>query len=160
MRYCTRKNLHVDRCACAWLIRRFVDKDAEFVFVDGHVPAPDAIPFDIHGVEWGHHGNKCSFETIVDLRRLDDPALRQLGRMIHGADITADADETLESPGLDLLFRGLGLVSGGDHQMIENGCLVMDALYAAVREPPGLGADAPPLCPNRTSQHATKGDVP
>jgi hypothetical protein len=135
MRYCTRQNVHVDRCASAWLIRRFLDPEAEFVFVEGQTPVPDAVPFDMHGVEWGHHGNECTFETILKLHDLHDPALVEIGRIIHGADITADADETLESPGVDLLFRGLRLISKDDGQAIERGYLVMDALYAALKQP-------------------------
>lgn len=133
MRYCTRQNVHVDRCASAWLIRRFVDPEAEFVFVEGPTPAPDTIPFDMHGVEWGHHEGRCSFETILLLNGLNDPVLHEIGRIIHGADITADADETLESPGIDLLFRGMRLVSASDQEAIERGYVVMDALYAALK---------------------------
>jgi hypothetical protein len=135
MRYSTRQNVHVDRCSTAWLIKRFIDRDAEFVFVDGPDPAPDTIPFDMHGVEWGHHGSACSFETVALLHGLDtDPAIAQIARIIHGADITADADETLESPGIDLLFRGLRLISESDQEAIERGCVIMDALYAALSQ--------------------------
>src|SRR5262245_57363064 len=134
MKYCTRKDVHVDRCASAWLIKRFIDRDAQFIFVDGQVPAPDAIPFDMHGVDWGHHGGKCSFEVIAEHNRIDDPAVVQIGRIIHGADITADADETLESAGIDLLFKGIRLISGSDQDAIERGYIVMDALYAALRD--------------------------
>jgi hypothetical protein len=137
MRYCTRKNVHVDRCASAWLIKRFIDPDAEFLFMDGQTPAAGAIPFDMHGVEWGHHGNRCTFETIALIHRIDDPVVGAIGKIIHGADITADADETLESPGIDLLFRGLRLVSATDDEAIERGCLVMDALYAAIKQSGG-----------------------
>jgi hypothetical protein len=134
MRYCTRKNVHVDRCATAWLIKRFIDSDAEFVFVDGPLPAPGTIPFDMHGVEWGHHRGLCTFEVIVEEKEIGDPAVVQIGKIIHGADITADADETLESPGIDLLFRGLRLISGDDREALERGYIVMDALYEALRE--------------------------
>jgi hypothetical protein len=133
MRYCTRKNVHVDRCASAWLIRRFIDPGAEFVFVEENAPAADAIPFDMYGAAWGHRGGKCTFETICDLHQLKDPALLQIGRIVHGADITSDADETLESPGMDLLFQGLRLVSRSDEETIERGHLVLDALYAAIK---------------------------
>ncbi|MCA1596376.1 MAG: chromate resistance protein [Chloroflexi bacterium] len=136
MRYCTRKNVHVDRCASAWLIKRFIDPDAEFVFVDGQIPAPDSIPFDMYGVEWGHHRGQCTFNVIAEIHHLDDPVLHQLGRIIHGADITADADETLESAGIDLLFRGLRLICDDDSQAIERGYLVVDALYAALGSVP------------------------
>ena len=133
MRYCTRRYVHVDRCSSAWLIKRFLDPDAEFVFVTGPIPLPDTIPFDMHGVEWGHAEDRCTFETIASLHKIEDPVIRQIGRVIHGADITADADETLESPGIDLLFRGLRLVSDSDAEALERGYLVMDALYAAIR---------------------------
>jgi hypothetical protein len=136
MRYCTRENVHVDRNASAWLIRRFLDCDAVFVFVEGEKPAPDAIPFDMYGVEWGHHGNKCTFETILAVHNLTDPVLDRIGRIIHGADITADADETLESPGIDLLFRGLRLIAESDAQALDRGAVVMDALYAALEAGP------------------------
>lgn len=138
MRYCTRANVHVDRNASAWLIKRFLDSEAEFVFVEGELPATGAIPFDMYGVDWGHHDNRCTFETILALHGMVDPILAQLGLIIHGADITADADETLESPGIDLLFRGLRLVSESDDEAIERGYVVMDALYAALKD----GTDA------------------
>ena len=132
MLYCTRANIHVDRVASAWLILRFIDRDAQFLFLDGQEPPAEAIPFDMHGVKWGHHQNRCSFETILLLHALGDPVLDQIGRIIHGADIVADADETLESPGIDMVFRGLRMVSDSDQQTLERGCLVMDALYAAL----------------------------
>lgn len=134
MRYCTRKNVHVDRCASAWLIKRFIDPDAEFVFVEGQVPEPGTIPFDMHGVEWGHHHGQCTFNIILEIHHLDDPALHQLGRIIQGADITADPDEALESAGIDLLFRGMRLISEDDAQAIERGYLVTEALYAALKD--------------------------
>ena len=132
MRYCTRKEVHVDRCASAWLIKRFLDAEAEFVFVDSQIPAPGTTPFDMHGAEWGHHDDHCTFETIAALHHLTDPIIHQIGKIIHGADILADADETLESAGIDLLFTGLRLVSDSDQQTIERGYVVMDALYAAL----------------------------
>ena len=132
MRYCTRKDVHVDRCASAWLIKRFIDPDAEFIFVDGQTPAPDSRSFDMHGVEWGHHDGKCTFEVVAEVNGLADPAIRQIGHIIHGADITADSDETLESPGIDLLFKGVRLAAASDYEALETGYLIMDALYAAI----------------------------
>ena len=132
MLYCTREDVHIDRCASAWLIKRFIDVDAEFVFTADETPVMHAIPFDMHGVAWGHHDNRCTFEVVADLHRIDDPVVRQIARIIHGADITADADETLESAGLDLLFRGLRLVSATDDETLERGYVIMDALYAAI----------------------------
>lgn len=134
MLYCTRAGVHVDRCASAWLIRRFLDPAAEFAFVTDGRPAHGAIPFDMPGVAWGHHHGRCTFETLLALHGLSDPVLLEIGRIIHGADITSDADETLESAGIDLLFRGLRLISETDAETFQRGMLVMDALYAAVRE--------------------------
>ena len=135
MTYATRENVHVDRCASAWLIRRFIDPKADFIFVmDGQVPA-GATPFDMPNVDWGHHGNKCTFEVLLEKHNLlKDDALRQIGEIIHGADIVADYDSTLESPGIDLAFRGLRLISRSDDEAIEHGCLLMDALYKAIQE--------------------------
>src|SRR5437763_14791409 len=108
MTYATRKNVHVDRCASAWLIKRFIDKDAKFIFVDDEPVPAGATPFDMPNVEWGHHGDKCTFEVLLQTHELTaDMALRQIGEIIHGADIVADFDATLESPGIDLIFRGL-----------------------------------------------------
>lgn len=132
MTYATRKNVHVDRCACAWLIRRFIDPDARFLFVDDETAPAGSIAFDMTGAEWGHHGEKCTFEVLLDLHKLGDPVLVQIGEIIHGADIVADFDATLESPGIDLAFRGLRLVSRSDDEAIERGVILMDALYAAI----------------------------
>jgi hypothetical protein len=145
MRYCTRKNVHVDRCASAWLIQRFIDPNAEFVFADGQIPIEDTIPFDMHGVAWGHQRQPdgrecCTFETILNLHNLgqEEATLTQIARIIHGADITADADETLESAGIDLLFRGLRLTSTSDQETMERGYILMDALYAGIKAEPNL----------------------
>lgn len=133
MLYCTRRNVHVDRCASAWLIVRFIDAEATFVFVDEEHISDNAIPFDMLGVAWGHQGNRCSFEVIAELHGLDDPVVAQIARIVHGADITADADETLESAGVDLIFRGLRLVSSSDDETFERGFVVLDAMYAALK---------------------------
>jgi len=133
MRYCTRTNLHADRCGSAWLIKRFIDCEAEFTFVDGHTPLPETVPFDMHGVEWGHHGNKCTFETIVELNGITDPIVKQLAAIIHGADIASDSDETLESPGVQLMFNGMRLISKDDAEALERGYMLMDALYEGLK---------------------------
>src|SRR6266478_7706703 len=95
MKWVTRKNANVDRIACPWLIRRFIDKDAEFLFV----PAEDvsavadregAIPYDVKGVELGHVDGRCSFESIIVKYQLMDPALERLARIVHGADVLED----------------------------------------------------------------------
>ncbi len=133
MKYYTRRRPQVDRCASAWLITRFVDPSAEFAFVEEGERLPGAIPFDMSGVELGHHRGRCTFEAILAKHKLADPVLAELGRMIRSADLL-DADETLEGPGLDLLFRGLGHLSRDDQEVIRLAEPILDALYAAIHE--------------------------
>ena len=115
MRWATRAHCHVDRAACAWLIRRFVDADAEFVFVEDseHVPA-DATPFDMRGVDLSHHRGDCSFETFLRRYELDDPVLWDIARIVHEADLQDDRYDAPEAPGLDVLVRGLSLTLADD----------------------------------------------
>ena len=96
MRWATRPNCHIDRVACAWLIRRFIDAEAEFVFVDDPLDVPaDATPFDMRGVELGHHDGDCSFETILRRYELVDPVLWELAKIVHEADLD---DERYDAP--------------------------------------------------------------
>lgn len=133
MRYYTRRRPQVDRCASAWLLKRFVDQEAEFVFVHEGDRLPGAIPFDMSGARLGHHRGRCTFEAILAKDKLKDPALAEMGRIIRSADLL-DADETLEGPGLDLLFRGLLHASADDHKVLALAEHVLDALYAALKE--------------------------
>jgi hypothetical protein len=107
--WATRRGCHVDRTACAWLIRRFVDSEAEFVFVDDpdEVP-PEATAFDMRGAALSHHDGDCSFETIVKRYELDDPALAMLAALVHEADLADERYDVPEAPGLDLAIRALG----------------------------------------------------
>jgi hypothetical protein len=131
MIWATRRHVHIDRTACAWLIRRFVDRDARFVFVDDpdEVPA-GSTPFDMRGVELGHHDGRCSFESILVRYDLDDPALERIGRVVHEADIGDERYDAPEAPGLDALLRGLALRAADDDEMIEMTQPLFDALYA------------------------------
>lgn len=133
MRYCTRRRPQVDRCSSAWLLKRFVDPEAEFVFVEEGDRVPGAIPFDMSGVELGHHRGRCTFEAILAKHTLKDQALQELGRIIRSADLL-DAEETLEGPGLDLLFRGLLHLTRDDHKVLALAEPILDALYAALQE--------------------------
>jgi hypothetical protein len=130
MIWATRRHVHIDRTACAWLIRRFIDPDAQFVFVDDpdEVPA-DATAFDMRGVELGHRGGRCSFETIVARYELDDPALDRIGQVVHEADIGDERYDAPEAPGVDALLRGLALRAADDDQMIEITLPLYEALY-------------------------------
>ena len=127
----------MDRVACPWLIRRFVDPAAEFLYVPPDQVAAvasrgGAIPYDVPGVELGHRGAECSFDAIIRKYALDDPALLQLARIVRGAD-TAAKDLIPESPGLEAVAEGFRLVYGDDHELLERELPVYDALYAYCR---------------------------
>jgi len=141
MKWITREHVKVDRVACPWLIRNFVDPDAEFLFVAAGVVLDEArrigaIPHGVPGVELGHHDGRCSFEAILAQRGLtEEPALALLGRIVNGA----DADNSLcgqpEGPGLQAIaegFRHLGLEN--DHAINAAEWIVCDALYAYCRQ--------------------------
>jgi hypothetical protein len=127
--WATRRGCHVDRTACAWLIRRFVDPEAEFVFVDDpdEVP-PEATAFDMRGAALSHHDGDCSFETIVKRYELDDPALAMLAALVHEADLADERYDLPEAPGLDLAIRALG-AGRSDGELLGITDSVFDAIY-------------------------------
>jgi hypothetical protein len=131
----------VDRAACAWLIRRFADADAVFVFVDDpdEVPA-DATPFDMRGVELSHHGGDCSFETALRMFGLDDPVLWDIARIVHEADLDDERFDAPEAPGLDVLCRGLSMVLDDPAMLAVTGPL-FDGLYEYRRRALLLGRE-------------------
>ena len=139
MRFVTRKNAAVDRIACPWLIRRFIDADAEFLFVEpddvGRIAHEGAaIPFDVEGAELGHVDGRCSFESILLKYGLDDPALRRLALIVHGADVAADVDKTQEAAGLKAIAMGFRMIYGErDLEKLEAQMPLYDALYAWCR---------------------------
>jgi hypothetical protein len=129
MKWVTRRNCHVDRAACAWLIRRFLDSDAIFVFVDDPDDVPgDATPFDMRGAELSHHGGDCSFETVLRRFELDDPVLWEIAKIVHEADLDDDRYDAPEAPGLDVLCRGLSMVFD-DHAMLAVTGPLFDGLH-------------------------------
>jgi hypothetical protein len=129
VRWATRSGCHVDRAGCAWLIRRFVDPDAEFVFVDDPDEVPeDATPFDMRGVDLTHHDQDCTFETVLRRYDLDDPALWDVARIVHEADLADDRFDAPEAVGLDVICRGLSMVRD-DHEVLEVAAAVFDGLY-------------------------------
>jgi hypothetical protein len=129
MRWATRASCHIDRAACAWLIRRFIDKDAEFVFVDDpdEVPA-DAVPFDMRGAALSHHRGDCSFETFLRQHELDDPVLWELAKIVHEADLDDARYDAPEAPGLDVALRGLSMVVD-DERLLQLTEPLFDGLY-------------------------------
>jgi hypothetical protein len=136
MKWITREKVKVDRVACPWLIKKFVDPQAEFLFVPAdqvleRAEQENATPFDVPGVELGHHNGRCSFEAILSKYGLSDPALLLLALIVHGADVTPDLYGRPEAPGLKAIaegFRHLGLAD--DHQILAREWVVYDALYA------------------------------
>ncbi|HXS61649.1 MAG TPA: chromate resistance protein ChrB domain-containing protein [Streptosporangiaceae bacterium] len=134
MKWVTRPGVHVDRAACAWLIRRFVDPEAEFIFRADLPAAPgDATPFDMRGASLGHHGGRCSFETALAAFDLTDPALEEIGRIVHEADLADDRYDAPASHGLDILIRGLTLTSESDLDTIAVTDRLFDGLYEHTR---------------------------
>jgi hypothetical protein len=145
MRWATRAGCHVDRAACAWLIRRFVDDAPEFVFVEDpdDVP-PDATAFDMRGAELSHHGGDCTFETILRTYALDDPVLWDVARIVHEADVGDERYDAPEAPGLDATVRGLSFVCRDDAELLAVADRVFDGLYELRRRALLLGRpDAP-----------------
>ncbi len=133
MKWVTRLYVHVDRTACPWLIKRFVDPKAEFLFVpvekiEETVKKETAIPYDAPGVELGHHGDKCSFDAIVEKYKIKDPAVLELAKIVRAAD-TDTVEAAPEAAGLEAVMTGLGIVSKDDHETIAKASPVYDAFY-------------------------------
>ena len=141
MKWATRPHCHIDRAACAWLIRRFIDPEAQFVFVDDPIDVPaDATPFDMRGVELGHHGGDCSFETFLHRYDLDDPVLWQLGKIVHEADLDDERYDAPEAAGMDVLLRGLSMTQA-DEELLALTAPLFDALYEYHRRAILLGRE-------------------
>lgn len=140
MKWITRKNANVDRVACPWLIKRFVDADAEFLYVPTEevmavAEREGATPYDVKNVELGHVDGRCSFESIMVKYKLDDPGLKRLAKIVHGADVSSDRDICPEAAGLYAIAHGFALVHGeDDHKKIELETPMYDALYVWCQE--------------------------
>lgn len=141
MKYVTRAHAKVDRIACPWLITRFIDKDAEFLFVAADevmdtAKRESAIPFDVPGVELGHRGELCSFDAVIEKYGITDPALLRLAEIVRGAD-TSNRTLTPESAGLFALASGFHALSpsryADDHALLQAEFPVYDALYEFCR---------------------------
>lgn len=129
MIWATRTGVHIDRAACAWLIRRFVDPQATFVFVGDPTDVPaEGTPFDIRGAELSHHGDDCTFETMLKRYELTDPVLWDIARIVHEADLGDERFDAPEAPGLDVLLRGLSMVRDDEEVLAISGPL-FDGLY-------------------------------
>ncbi len=138
MKWITRSHVHVDRVACPWLITRFVDNEAEFLFVPKNqikhiAAATDAIPFDAPEVELGHHDGRCSFESIMLKYELKEPGLVRLAKIVHAADVAEDLDTDPIARGLEAIATGYSLRYPEDEENLARQFEVYDALYAWCR---------------------------
>jgi hypothetical protein len=134
MKWITRERPKIDRIACPWLIKNFIDKDAVFVYVPKEqvfdkAKALDAIPYDIPGAEYSHYGDECTFDFIIKKHQLMDPALLQLATIVRGAD-TDRFDLAIQSAGLWAISAGLSYNIKDDHEMLATGMKMYDALYS------------------------------
>jgi hypothetical protein len=138
MRWVTREHPNIDRIACPWLIRRFIDPEAQFLYIPADrvfavASETGATAYDIEGAEpFSHHGDQCSFDAFLDHYALNDPALKRLALIVRGAD-TARHDLTPQSAGLHAISLGLSANFPDDHAMLEQGMVVYDALYTWCR---------------------------
>ena len=128
----TREGVFVDRIASAWLIRRFIDRDATFTFVTarGYVPQANELRFDMYQAEYTHEGDRCTFETLLARFGLDEPALHALAEIVHDIDCKDAKYDRPEAAGVESILRGLGNAQAGDAGRIAQGSTIMDALYA------------------------------
>lgn len=138
MLWVTRSHVHVDRVACPWLITRFIDSEAEFLFapasqIDQVAKETGAIPFDAPGAELGHHEGRCSFEAIILKYELKEPGLLRLAKIVHAADVSADIDTEPIARGLEAIASGYSLRFPNDLENLETQFEVYDALYAWCR---------------------------
>jgi hypothetical protein len=132
MKWVTWKNIGVDRMACAWLIRRWIDSKAEFFFIPAGTKGKveDGEPFDIPGAPYSHHGGHCTFYALLKGHKLHDPVLARIAQMVDEADEIQEVTVEPAALGLDLICRGLRQISKDDFEAMERGSLIYDALYA------------------------------
>jgi hypothetical protein len=139
MKWVTREHPKTDRIACPWLIRKFIDPDAEIVYVPrddvlAYAQREGATSFDAPGATYTHRDGKCSFETLIDEFKIDDPALVIMARVVHGADVAEDVALMPESAGLLAIADGFALLDVDDQRQLELELPVYDALYAWARQ--------------------------
>ncbi len=137
MKWVTRSHVHVDRVACPWLIKRFVDDQAEFIFVTRELvmetaKRENAIPFDVKGVELGHKDGHCSFVSIMEKYKITDPTIKKLAEIINAAD-TGHPEASEYAAGMELIARGFSIMYPDDMKNLEEQFKVYDAVYAALK---------------------------
>lgn len=141
MRWVTRSGVHIDRASSAWLIRRFIDPEAVIDFVSGPPDVPSgAVPFDMRGVEFGHHGDDCTFETLLRRHDIIDPVLWRIAQIVHEADLEDAVFDAPEAVGIDVVLRGLSLTQS-DRAILDLTAPVFDGLYEYYRRAMLRGKD-------------------
>jgi len=129
----TRPRPHIDRIASAWLIKRFCDPDAKFAFADAADAARKGIPFDVLGADFGHHGEDCTFETVVKRFGIKDRRVRAIAEIVHEADLHDGKFTRNEATGVDLAINGLVEATADDHELLERGMVMFEGLYAVLK---------------------------
>jgi hypothetical protein len=141
VKWATRAGVHIDRAACAWLIRRFIDPQAEFAFVTDPADVPTgSTAFDIRGAELSHHGLDCSFETILRRYELTDPVLWRIAQIVHEADLDDQQYDAPEASGFDVALRGLSMICA-DERVLELTGPLFDGLYEYCKRATLLGRE-------------------
>jgi hypothetical protein len=136
-RWVTRRNIHIDRLASAWLIKQFIDKHPRFYFVAEGETVKDAIPFDMFGAELTHHGEDCTFETMVKRFGLNDvKGLREIGEIVHDIDLKDDKFQRLEAPGLNAIINGLSEAFPDDRRRLQQANVIFDGLFRLLDKQP------------------------
>jgi hypothetical protein len=135
MKWVTRERPKTDRIACPWLIRKFIDPDAEFIYVPADQVLEAAVregahSYDAPGARYTHRDGLCSFEVLVEEYEINDPAVQLLAKVVHGADVAEDRDATRQSPGLQAVAEGFHYIYDDDHEQLNAELVVYDALYA------------------------------
>jgi len=138
MKWVTRNHVHIDRVASPWLISKFLDKNAEFIFVPWPGPLPTSdmgIPFDFPraNYELGHHEGKCTFEAIIAKYKIEDPWVIEIAKIVHAADVASDIDLAFEARGVEAIAAGAMYIVEDDYEALEKGFFIYDALYAYVQ---------------------------
>lgn len=136
MKWVTWENIGVDRMACCWLIKKYLDQQADFIFIaEGTLEIPeDARGFDIPGAEYSHKNGHCSFHTILKKYHLKDPILQKIAQMVDEADTLQEVFIEPVAPGLDYICDGISLNSKDDYEAMEKGYLIYDALYSMIKK--------------------------
>lgn len=139
MKWVTWKNIGVDRMACVWLIRRWIDPKADFTFIPKGEKVTSELgePFDIPGARFSHHAGHCTFHALLKKNKINDPILTRIAQMVDEADEVQEVTVEPAALGLDLICRGLRQISKDDFEAMERGSLIYDALYAQLKSDSG-----------------------